>query len=84
MPFYDYICLKCGTEEEHLRSIEERHNAPSCRCGANMKLLVSSPAFKIDSTFSERLNSNYKKHKDRVKAGLTKPNSIDKKKGSIG
>ena len=84
MPFYDYVCLKCGEEEEHLWSIEERHNAPDCRCGASMKLLVSSPAFKIDNTFQERLNKGYSDHKDRVKQGLAKPNSIDKTKGNIG
>jgi len=84
MPFYDYACLKCGAEVEAMRSIENRKKGPECECGTPMKLLVSSPSFKIDSSFRERLNANYDKHKERVKAGLAKPNSIDRKKGNIG
>jgi putative FmdB family regulatory protein len=83
MPFYDYMCLKCGNEQEVLRSIATRRAGPEC-CGKTMKLLVSSPAFKINSTFQERLNKGYDKHKERVEQGLAKPNSIDRKKGNIG
>jgi putative FmdB family regulatory protein len=84
MPFYDYICLKCGTEEEHLRSVEERHKAPSCHCGGEMELAIASPAFKINDTLQERLNKNYDKHRAKVKAGEAQPNSIDRKRGNIG
>ncbi len=55
MPFYDYKCKDCGDVEEHLRSIEERNEAPSCHCSGEMELQVASPAFKIDNTFQERL-----------------------------
>jgi len=84
MPFYDYACLKCGAEVEAMRSIANRMEGPKCECGTPMKLLVSSPAFKIDNTFQERLNKGYKEHQDRVKQGLAKPNSIDKHRGNIG
>lgn len=85
MPFYDYMCLKCGTEKEARRSIATRRAGPKCEeCKTVMKLLVASPAFKIDNTFQERLNKGYSEHKDRVKAGTAKPNSIDRKKGNIG
>lgn len=84
MPFYDYVCLKCGTEVEARRSIATRRAGPQCECGERTKLLVASPAFKIDNTFQERLNRGYDKHKDRVKQGLAEPNSIDKTRGNIG
>ena len=83
MPFYDYTCLKCGEEKEARRSIATRRAGPQC-CGKAMKLLVAAPAFKIDSTFQERLNKGYVEHKDRVKAGTAKPNSNHTNKGNIG
>lgn len=78
MPMYEYVCPNCGNTEEHLRSIEERHAAPACRCSYIMELALSAPAFKIDSTFQERLNTNYEKHRAKVKAGEAKPNSLDR------
>jgi len=84
MPFYDYACLKCGAEVEAMRSIEKRKEGPKCECGTPMKLLVSSPSFKVMDSFRERLNKNYDKHKAKVKSGEAKPNSVDKYSGNIG
>lgn len=87
MPLYDYYCPVCGRELEDVRrSIENRDGAGIlCECGnVGMNLKLASPSFKIDDSFREKLNKNYDKHKERVKAGLAKPNSIDRKKGNIG
>jgi len=87
MPLYDYMCRECETfQEDVFNSIAKREsNAPGCEeCGEPMELVLASPSFKIMDSFRERLNKNYDKHRNQVRKGEAKPNSIDRYRGNIG
>lgn len=44
MPIYEAECRPCGVPAEYLRSIEERHNTPSCpECGEQMQQRIFTP-----------------------------------------
>jgi putative FmdB family regulatory protein len=44
MPVYEYECAKCGTSEDAINSVDDRHSgAPSCfECERKMKLIISA------------------------------------------
>ncbi|HTY45268.1 MAG TPA: zinc ribbon domain-containing protein [Patescibacteria group bacterium] len=46
MPVYEYECIKCGLQFEHLvRSAQERVTCPGC-CAADIRKRISNFAFK--------------------------------------
>lgn len=43
MPAYQYKCPKCGWDKLDMRTVEERHDGPTChRCNVKMDLQVSA------------------------------------------
>ena len=42
MPLYVYECTNCNAQRSDVRKIDERHDGPTCRCGAKMKLLIGA------------------------------------------
>ena len=44
MPFYDYICDKCGHEMEVMHSVHSRGPAACPNCGGPMTKAIAAPA----------------------------------------
>jgi putative FmdB family regulatory protein len=44
VPFYDYICQKCGHELEVSHPVQGRGPASCPKCGGAMKKVISAPA----------------------------------------
>lgn len=43
MPLYSYVCPSCGWGRTDIRTIEQRHEAPTCdRCRSVMKLVLDA------------------------------------------
>lgn len=40
MPMYAYLCPDCGETEDLYNTIDDRHKAPVCACGADTKLSI--------------------------------------------
>ncbi len=42
MPFYQYHCDPCDTDQTEMRSVSDRYDAPLCgRCGLETKLKIT-------------------------------------------
>jgi putative FmdB family regulatory protein len=44
MPIYEFVCPNCGEKIEIISSPSEK---VICKCGCEMKKLISAPAFRI-------------------------------------
>ena len=73
MPYYDYQCNKCSTEEEHNVKIADRNNLIDCpQCDGKMERMISLPKIcydsftvsgrKPDEGFKDRLREIKKTH----------------------
>lgn len=55
MPTYEYKCDKCGTSEDHYRTIDERDNFPNCQYCARItrRVMQANPVqFKAEGFYS--------------------------------
>jgi putative FmdB family regulatory protein len=50
MPLYEYECLSCGKRTEVLQRFDDAPLAACPSCGAEVKKLISSPAFQFKGT----------------------------------
>jgi putative FmdB family regulatory protein len=66
MPFYEYICYKCGEAKNLIRPIDDRNKKVSCeKCNGSMERQLATPSFKfIGPGF---YSTDYKQNKDAVK-----------------
>ncbi len=47
MPIYEYECLSCGKRTEVLQRMDDAPLAACPSCGAEVKKLISAPAFQL-------------------------------------
>ena len=47
MPIYEYECLSCGKRTEVLQKMNDAPLAACPNCGAEVKKLISAPAFQL-------------------------------------
>ena len=51
MPLYQYECKSCGKKNEQMRSVEERNNLMSCKCGGIFRKQFSHVTLVTDTSF---------------------------------
>jgi len=44
MPIFEFVCPNCGAKKEIITKYQGKIR---CKCGKNMKKIVSAPAFRI-------------------------------------
>lgn len=59
MPCYEYTCIKCGHEFEHIVTVARR-NAQDCpKCGYFSRMRVSIPCMQPDSYWSGHVDATF-------------------------
>ena len=53
MPIYEYECPECGNLAEVFRSIDKRLSTPTCKCGTEMRKLISSGVASGDKEYGK-------------------------------
>ena len=68
MPIYEYLCPKCDSEFELMRSIAKADEAALCpKCGSKGEKLVSVFASKLDYTLKPPTKSAFRKSSGKAK-----------------
>lgn len=78
---YDYACPKCHAHTEEFRSVENRNDAPICKCGSQMRkvLSISKPIGDLEPYYDENLEAPVKSRQHR--AQLMKERGVYEKFG---
>lgn len=67
MPLYDYHCVKCDARSEEFRSVADRDKAPKCKCGQQMRkvLSISKPIGDVRPYYDDNLQTGIKSKQHR-------------------
>lgn len=67
MPLYDYHCATCDRRAEEFRSVSNRNDAPTCKCGQLMRkvLSVSKPIGDVEPYYDDNLEAGVKSKQHR-------------------